>query len=99
VIYVFRNGDKHHQGQKMTVHGTKFKRFDQLLEAMSKDVGVPTGPVRQIFTATGKKIKDLSEIEDEGAYVCAGAEKFNKDLCKLLLYYDILSLCSVSSHS
>ncbi len=55
----------------------------KLLEAMTKTVGVPTGPVRQVFTAEGKRIKDLADIEDEGAYICAGAEKFNKELCKV----------------
>lgn len=29
-ILVFRNGDKHHQGVKMTIHPTKFKNFDQV---------------------------------------------------------------------
>ncbi len=29
VVYVFRNGDKHHTGVKLTV-GAKFKTFDQV---------------------------------------------------------------------
>lgn len=31
IIYVFRNGDKNHEGVKMTIHHTKFKNFDQVL--------------------------------------------------------------------
>jgi hypothetical protein len=27
---VFRNGDKNHEGVKMTIHPTKFKNFDQV---------------------------------------------------------------------
>lgn len=30
IIYVFRNGDKHHEGVKMSVHPKKFKTFDQV---------------------------------------------------------------------
>lgn len=32
VIYVFRNGDKHHIGYKFTVHATKYKSWDQVSE-------------------------------------------------------------------
>ena len=38
VITVFRNGDKHHEGVRMTVHPTKFKTYAQLMEAMTKQV-------------------------------------------------------------
>lgn len=35
-IYVFRNGDKHHEGVKMTIHPTKFKTFDQVMSENMK---------------------------------------------------------------
>jgi len=78
VIFVFRNGDKHHKGAKITLRARV--TFDQLLQDLSSQVGVPTGAVRQIFTADGKPIKTIPEFEDRGKYVCAGAEKFNKEL-------------------
>ncbi|KAL0477377.1 dcx, partial [Acrasis kona] len=42
VIYVFRNGDKHHSGEKLVVQPKKIKTFDQLLQACNV-VGIPTG--------------------------------------------------------
>jgi hypothetical protein len=85
VILAFRNGDKHHTGLKVTVHSTKFKTFDQLKEFLSKEVKLPTGAVRQIFTHDGKLVKKLEDLEDGGKYVCAGAEAFNKDASRLSL--------------
>lgn len=91
VIYVFRNGDKHHAGLKMTVHSTKFKNFDQLKEAMTKQIGVPTGAVRQVFAPDGKLIKTFDQLEDEGKYICAGAEKLNKDSSKSFYEKELLT--------
>ncbi len=50
---------------------------------MTKNVGVATGSVLQVFTPDGKKIKGLEEFEDGGKYVCAGAEKFLKESGKI----------------
>lgn len=85
-IFVFRNGDKHHAGVKYTLKPNK--TFAQVLVDLSNQVGVPTGAVRQIFTADGKLVKTLEELEDQGKYVCAGAEPFKADLgsTKTLFY-------------
>jgi len=79
-IYVFPNGDKHHAGAKLTLHPTKFKTFDQVLQAMTTSIVLPTGAVRQVFTPDGKQIKDLADFEYDGRYIAAGAEKLKKDL-------------------
>lgn len=41
---------------------------------MSKLVGLPTGPVKQVFTKDGKLIKRMEDFEDGAHYVVAGAE-------------------------
>ncbi|PRP88686.1 hypothetical protein PROFUN_02782 [Planoprotostelium fungivorum] len=78
-IYAYRNADKHHAGVKVAVHPRKFKNFDQLREHLSKEVKLPTGPVLKVLTVDGKSIKDLEALEDEGSYICCGAEKFSKE--------------------
>ena len=94
IFFAFRNGDKHHAGVKVTVHPTKFKTFDQvsplkifiiyslfkLKEFLTKEVQLPTGPVMKVVTPDGKLVKDLDSIEDGAKYICAGAEKLNKEM-------------------
>lgn len=77
-IWIYQNGDKNHQGAKLVVHHTKFRTFEQLKEAMTKQVHLPTGPVMQVFALDGKSIKSIDELEDEGKYIVAGPEKLNK---------------------
>ncbi len=54
----------------------------QVKQAMTKQVGVPTGAVRGIFTPEGKAVKTMEDFENEGKYICCGAEKLKKDLSK-----------------
>jgi hypothetical protein len=56
-----------------------------VLQDLTVNVKVPTGAVRQLFTKDGKPVKKVEDIEDGKQYVCAGPEKFNKELCKLEL--------------
>ncbi|KAM9981885.1 hypothetical protein ACTFIY_004184 [Dictyostelium cf. discoideum] len=78
VIMCFRNGDRYHSGERVTVHSTKFKTYDQLKEQLSKQVKLPTGPVRKLYLASsGKLVKTMEEIIDGEYYVCAGGETLN----------------------
>ena len=74
LITCYRNGDKHHSGEKLSVHPKKIKNFDQLLLACNV-VRLVTGPVRKIYTMEGKMIKEVEELQDGGRYICAGGEK------------------------
>ncbi len=48
-------------------------------EQLTKEVGLPTGAVRQLFTVDGKLVKDIESLEDGAKYVAAGAEKLKLD--------------------
>ncbi|KAN0035968.1 hypothetical protein ACTA71_005266 [Dictyostelium dimigraforme] len=86
VIMCFRNGDRYHSGERATVHSTKFKTYDQLKEQLSKQVKLPTGPVRKLYLASsGKLVKTMEEIIDGEYYVCAGGETLNPDFSPTLL--------------
>jgi len=77
VITCYRNADKHHSGVRMTIHSTKFKNYDQLKDAMTRLVQVPTGPVKKVYTVDGKQVKTLDAFEDGGKYICSGPEPFS----------------------
>jgi len=77
VITCYRNADKHHSGVRITIHSTKFKNYDQLKDAMTRLVQVPTGPVKKVYTVDGKQVKTLDAFEDGGKYICGGPEPFN----------------------
>jgi len=77
IIMCYRNADKHHSGVRITIHATKFKNFDQLKDAMTRLVQVPTGAVRKVYTVDGKQVKGLENFEDGGKYICTGPEPLN----------------------
>ena len=74
----FKNGDKHDAGQKMMINAKKFKKYDQLLSKLSSMNLSPTGPVKKLVGSNGKRLKDLSGLEDKARYLCCGAEKSDK---------------------
>ncbi len=110
VIWAFRNGDKHHEGAKITVHPTKFKTYDQvsrtdyqlnvkLKEFMSKEVQLPTGAVNKVYTPEGKLLKGLEDFQDGGKYICtAGSEKFDSESSNTVTVTILISLSSKCSH-
>ena len=78
VIRLYRNGDKHHKGEELTVKGVK--SIDQLLDRASGLVKLPTGAVRKLYKEGGKAtVKSLDELEDGHKYLCCGGEKIADD--------------------
>lgn len=59
------------------LHPTKQKTFEQVLQAMTDKVKLPTGAVRRVFTPLGKPVKQIEGFKENGRYVCCGAEKLN----------------------
>ncbi len=62
---------------------------------MTVDVRLPTGAVRQVFTPDGKLIKSPEEFENEGKYICCGAEKLKQDLSMFSLSHSLYILYSL----
>jgi len=79
VITAYRNGDRHHGGERVTIHATKFKTYDQLKEQLSKQVNLPTGSVRKVFSPDGKLVKNLEDFVDGQSYICCAGENLNTD--------------------
>lgn len=73
-IKLFRNGDKHHQGENYTVK--QVKTMDQLYDKVTTIVKLPTGAVRKIYKEGGKvSVKKLEDLQDGHKYLCCGGEK------------------------
>eukprot|EP01132_Coremiostelium_polycephalum_P002512 gene2512-3110_t len=77
VIYAFRNGDRTHKGERVTIHPLKFRNYDQLKEQLSTQVKLVTGPVRKVFTTDGKLVKAMEDFVDGHKYICCSGEAFN----------------------
>lgn len=69
---------------------------------MTKQPGVATGAVHQVYTPTKpgvfRKVKDLDDFENNGIYICCGAETVDKTRRKngLLIYPTNSIICVVS---
>lgn len=74
VIYVFRNGDKHHKGVKITLNPKTIKTIDQLKEKCTAEVQLTTGPARKILDLNGKAINSLDEFKNGENYIAVGGE-------------------------
>eukprot|EP00128_Syssomonas_multiformis_P008092 Colp12_sorted_trinity150504_noHs@34669 len=75
-ITIFRNGDKHHTGEKIPPGKMKtFKTLDQLKDHATGTVKLVTGPVRKIYKQDLKTVvSKLEDFEDGGKYLCVGGE-------------------------
>ncbi|KAH7831094.1 putative doublecortin domain-containing protein [Monocercomonoides exilis] len=78
VIFVFRNGDIHDSGTKITLK-TTITTMDKLYQAVNAEVHLVTGSCRKIVSPMGKEIKTLAEFEDEGKYIALAGEPLNKE--------------------
>jgi len=79
VIWVFRNGDKYHEGVRMVIHPRKYRKMEQVYDEMNIKPGVVTGSVRKVYTPTGALVQSVDEFEDGGAYICSGGDSIKKD--------------------
>jgi len=73
-VTLYRNGDKHHGGEKIMVKG--FKTFEQFLDKASTTVKLPTGAVRKVYKNDLRhQVKSLDDLEDGARYLACGGEK------------------------
>ena len=84
VIKVYRDGDKHHEGDRFVVHPTKYKTLDQLLSDITTKVGVVTGPVRKLVylkqDGTFSVVGSLEEVRDKTRVLACGPAPPKVDL-------------------
>ncbi|EDV27213.1 uncharacterized protein TRIADDRAFT_54943 [Trichoplax adhaerens] len=75
-VILYRNGDKHHTGEKLVMKKEKFRTFDQMLQASTNAVRLTTGPVKKIYKAPELKkvMKNLTDFENNGKYLCCSGE-------------------------
>ena len=79
-VRFFCNGDRFFQGKKLFITPHRYLTFNDLLADLTSKlpsaIQLPYG-VRQIYTPLGgHRIRDIEELEDGSAYVCAGFEPF-----------------------
>mmetsp|Transcript_8534 Transcript_8534/g.12588 ORF Transcript_8534/g.12588 Transcript_8534/m.12588 type:complete len:126 (-) Transcript_8534:29-406(-) len=87
-IRIFRNGDKHHAGEKFKVHPKIFKTWDQVLVKMSQTVNLPTGACRKVYTVKGKVVKKMESLKDGHYYICCAGEPLHKETLKLNKHFE-----------
>eukprot|EP00011_Vannellida_sp_DIVA3-517-6-12_P007905 CAMPEP_0114618080 /NCGR_PEP_ID=MMETSP0168-20121206/7523_1 /TAXON_ID=95228 ORGANISM="Vannella sp., Strain DIVA3 517/6/12" /NCGR_SAMPLE_ID=MMETSP0168 /ASSEMBLY_ACC=CAM_ASM_000044 /LENGTH=434 /DNA_ID=CAMNT_0001829225 /DNA_START=9 /DNA_END=1310 /DNA_ORIENTATION=- len=83
VIWVYRNGDKHHTGDRFVVHESRYKKLDQLYAAITDRVGISTGAVRKLVVIKNDRpalVRAFSDIQDHTNVVACGAEGVKKSL-------------------
>ncbi|RUS30044.1 hypothetical protein BC938DRAFT_479914 [Jimgerdemannia flammicorona] len=74
VVYLYRNGDKLHDGEKVVVKAT-YRNMQQFYDDASARVKLVTGPVRRIYKADLKTlVRGLDQFEDGGRYLCCAGE-------------------------
>eukprot|EP01100_Stratorugosa_tubuloviscum_P001059 TRINITY_DN123_c0_g1_i1.p1 TRINITY_DN123_c0_g1~~TRINITY_DN123_c0_g1_i1.p1 ORF type:complete len:316 (-),score=170.32 TRINITY_DN123_c0_g1_i1:49-996(-) len=79
VIFCFRNGDVNHKGERIVLTPQNFRTMDQLKDSLTQKVRPTTGPVRKIYTPTGKLINDFAEFEDTASYICCAGDPFSTE--------------------
>jgi len=76
VIFVFRNADKRHGGERIAVNLKRYPTLKDLYRHLDSQVKLFTGSVRKICDNTGKLVTDLAQLKDGGSYVACGGEPF-----------------------
>jgi len=76
VIFVFRNADKRHGGERVAVNLKRFPTMKDLFRGLDNTVKLFTGSVRKITDTQGKLVTNLDQLKDGGCYVACGGEPF-----------------------
>ena len=96
VIKVYRNGDKHHEGDRFVVHPKKYKTLDQLHADITSKVGVVTGPVRKLVylkkDGTCTVISSFDDIIDKTRVLACGPAAPKVDMGWFFCFFSFLCL-------
>ncbi|KAA6398114.1 MAG: hypothetical protein EZS28_006361 [Streblomastix strix] len=77
-IIIFRNGDVHDKGKKVTLKKT-IKTMDQLYQIATQEVQLVTGACRKLVTKDGTQIKNLTDFTEGLKVVALAGEPLNKE--------------------
>eukprot|EP00003_Mantamonas_plastica_P012753 TRINITY_DN2270_c0_g1_i3.p1 TRINITY_DN2270_c0_g1~~TRINITY_DN2270_c0_g1_i3.p1 ORF type:complete len:543 (-),score=282.08 TRINITY_DN2270_c0_g1_i3:443-2071(-) len=77
VLFIFQNKDKYDKGTKITYNPKTCRTHDQLKQLMTNKLKMQTGPVKKVYTTSGKLVRSLDSYEDYGKYVACGGEAFD----------------------
>uniref|UniRef100_A0A0G4HL52 Doublecortin domain-containing protein n=1 Tax=Chromera velia CCMP2878 TaxID=1169474 RepID=A0A0G4HL52_9ALVE len=80
---IYKNGDKNHKGHKVLLK-KHFRNMQQLTDECNKHAAPLTGPIRRFYRPDLKTwVKDLTEFEDGGKYLCVAGENPKDDIEKI----------------
>ncbi|KAL7749915.1 hypothetical protein RI367_004791 [Sorochytrium milnesiophthora] len=75
-VWIYRNGDTFFTGRRVLVTDKLYKNMEQLLQALTPDMGLRSGAVRKLFDTKGHKVEGLAGLADNGCYIAAGNEPY-----------------------
>ncbi|XP_026194446.1 uncharacterized protein LOC34617830 [Cyclospora cayetanensis] len=73
LLWLFRNGDKHHDGTPFFVKA-HIKTLEALYQELTKVVTPIAGPVRRLYDQNLRIIGDLADLVDGAKYLCTSGE-------------------------
>ncbi|XP_078279350.1 doublecortin domain-containing protein 2B [Rhinoraja longicauda] len=77
-VVVFKNGDPFFTGRKLVINQRQILTFETFLNEVTSNIQALVA-VRNIYTPSGgRRVLDLSQLQDGCQYVAAGIERFKK---------------------
>lgn len=73
LMWLYRNGDKHHNGAPYFLK-QHVKTLELLCQEATKAVKPVAGPVRRIYDQNLRLVTDMNDIVDGGKYLCTSGE-------------------------
>ena len=79
-VQIYFNGNRNFKGKVVQINPHRYNNFEDLLDDLTAKLPADSSMshgVRQVFTpVTGRRVKNLSQLEEGCKYVCAGFESF-----------------------
>ncbi|KAL8271559.1 hypothetical protein Esti_004594 [Eimeria stiedai] len=75
LVWVFRNGDKHHDGSPFFVKA-HIRTLEALYQELTKVVTPIAGPVRRLFDQKLRAVVDVADLVDGAKYLCTSGKLF-----------------------
>ncbi|CAF0804031.1 unnamed protein product [Adineta ricciae] len=73
LIRVFRNGEPHHPGVKVSINELEIKSWEAFLNYLNKQAKLvlPTGAIKHVYGLNGYEIRSIAKLQNRQAYVVA----------------------------